>query len=193
MDAAQRYGWQNLTFGTDDERSRERLRGLILFVANRCQNDPRFDTAKLAKILFRADFSSFARYGEPITGVVYKKLQQEPAPAALEMAKSEMEKEGEIAVKEEHDPSLRDRIVPLRKASPDLFEARDIEVVDEVIRSLAGYDAPESSEVPHGRAWKAAKDGETIPYEAALLSDRGLTERDIERARELIAEHGWDV
>jgi hypothetical protein len=66
MGTTQRDGRENLTFGSDDQESRERLRQLILFIAERCRADPGFGMTKLVEILFRADFESFARYGKPI-------------------------------------------------------------------------------------------------------------------------------
>ena len=182
--------WQDLTFGSDDQESRERLRELILFIAERCQDDLRFGATKLAKILYRADFMSFARYGEPITGTEYQKLPKGPVPTAVAALRHEMMKNGEIVMtKEGYSPYLRDRVIPLREANLDKFKARDIALVDGVIRMFYGATAAEVSEFTHDRAWEAAELYERIPYEAVFVSDEELTEHDIAVAHEMIAEY----
>ena len=45
-----------------------KLRELILYVAERCENDPDFGALKLNKILFNADFIAYALTGKAITG-----------------------------------------------------------------------------------------------------------------------------
>lgn len=193
MDATQRERWENLTFGSDDRESRERLRQLILFVAERCQADPTFGMTKLVKILFRADFESFARYGEPITGTRYKKFPYGPVSQAALDVRNEMRDRGEIAVvKEGYSAFPRNRVVPLETANLDGFSGRDIALIDGVIQMFHGQAATYVSQFSHDRAWRAADDFQMIPYEAALLSDAPPTEDDIARAHELSAKYGWD-
>jgi Antitoxin SocA-like, Panacea domain len=186
-----KYERQDLTLGADNQESRERLRELILFIAERCQDDPTFGATKLAKILFRADFISFARYGESITNTSYQKLPHGPVPTAVASVRGEMLEKGEIVMtKEGYSPYLRDRVIPLREANLDGFKARDIALIDGVIEMFHAASASDISRFSHDKAWQAARDYETIPYEAALLSDAGPTEQDIARARELNDEYG---
>lgn len=190
MGTTKRDSLGDLTFGEDNQESRERLRELILFIAERCQDDPTFGATKLAKILYRADFMSFARYGEPITGTCYQKLPKEPVPTAVAPVRNEMIAKGEITMtKEGYSPYLRDRVIPLREANLDNFKARDIALLDGVIRMFYGATAAQVSEFSHDRAWEAASSYECIPYEAVFVSDEELTERDIEVGREMIAEY----
>ena len=44
-----------------------RLLELILYVAEKCQDDPKFGATKLNKILWWADFLAYAQHGTPIT------------------------------------------------------------------------------------------------------------------------------
>ena len=57
---------EDLTFGKDDRESRKRLRELILFIAERCLNNPTFGAVKLNKILFFADFISLPGTENPL-------------------------------------------------------------------------------------------------------------------------------
>ncbi|MDP9409603.1 MAG: Panacea domain-containing protein [Actinomycetota bacterium] len=183
-------GWHGLTFGSDGSRSTDKLRELVLYVADKCEDDPTFGAVKLNKILFYADFISFAEYGEPITGVKYKKFQQGPVPTILKRVRAEMEERGEVVVrKKSHYGRIQHRLIPLRQPDFGLLGARDIALVDDVIRMLWNRSAQEVSEISHDRAWRNASEGETIPYEAAFISDEPLTERDVAIAEEMIAEY----
>src|SRR5215213_4670692 len=201
MGTTQRDRRENLTFGSDDQESRERLRQLILFVAERCQADSGFSMTKLVEILFRADFESFARYGRSITGACYRKLQYGPASQAALNVRDEMKSRGEIALIEEgYTPHRRNRIVALKTADLHGFTGTDIALIDGVIELSYGrsygraatFAGELSHERSHDRAWEAADYGELIPYEAALLPAESPTEDDIARAHELSARHGWE-
>jgi len=193
MGTTHRERWENLTFGSDEQESKDRLRQLILFVAERCRPDPNFGMTKLVKILYRADFESFARYGKSITGARYKKYPYGPVSQAALDARDEMKARGEIAVvKEGYTTHLRDRVVALEAADLSGFTGTDIALIDGVIEMFHGHTATFVSEFSHDRAWEAADYYEPIPYEAALLSDEPPTEGDIARAHELSAKYGWD-
>ncbi len=76
MGTARKGNGNDLTFGSDGTRSTEKLRELVLYIADKCEEDRTFGAVKLNKILFYADFISFAEYGEPITGVSTGSLKQ---------------------------------------------------------------------------------------------------------------------
>ncbi|MEJ7814783.1 MAG: Panacea domain-containing protein [Rubrobacter sp.] len=163
---------------------------MILYVADKCEDDRTFGAVKLNKILFYADFISFAEYGEPITGVKYRKFQQGPVPTILKRVRFEMEESGEVVVrKKSYHGRMQHRLIPLRPPNFDLLRARDIALVDDVIQMLWNCSAQEVSELSHDRAWRNASEGEAIPYEAAFVSDEPLTKRDVAIAEEMIAEY----
>ncbi len=190
MGTTQRNRWKNLTSGSEDTESKERLREMMLFISDRCESDPTFGAIKLNKILFFSDFFSFAEHGRAITGVPYKKYAQGPVPTVLKPLRDKMQQSGEIAIrKKRYQGGMQDRVVPLREPDLTKFNGQDIVMVEEVIDMLWGLSATEVSELSHDRAWRNASDGEVIPYEAAFVSDEPLTERDIAIAEEMIAEY----
>jgi hypothetical protein len=131
--------WENLTFGSDDQTSTDKLRQLILYVADKCDADPGFGAIKLNKILFFADFVSFAQYGEPITGVKFRKNRKGPVPTVLKRLRNEMERDGEIAIRHKrYNGGIQHRVVPFREPDIDMFSARDIALIDEIIRMWWG-------------------------------------------------------
>lgn len=193
MSRVREFNPENLTYGSDNEESRERLRELMLFVAERCQDDPKFGVTKLNKILFYCDFLAFAKYGKSITGISYNKLSFGPVPTGAENMRRRMVQDEDIVVTSRgYSPFQAQRVVPRREANLDFFSGHEIALVDGIIGVLAPASAKQVSELSHGKAWEVVKDYEKIPYEAALLSDASPTEEDVARAHELIAAGEWE-
>src|SRR5437870_5236932 len=112
MGATQRDGRENLTFGSDSQKAVDKLRELIIYIADKCEYDQSFGSVKLNKILFFADFISFAKYGVPITGVQYKKYRHGPVPTILKRLRDEMEAGRAIALKtKQHYGHIQHRVV----------------------------------------------------------------------------------
>lgn len=127
----------HLTFSFPDLNPESRLRELMLYIADKCKEDPKFGAAKLNKILYFADFISFSKRGVPITGAEYMRLGKGPAPKHLVPVRVSMEKAGELKVVEgEYYGYPQKRPVPNK--SPDLkaFSPGDLSIVDQVIRLL---------------------------------------------------------
>jgi len=181
-----------LTYEFPDMDGERRLRELILYIANKCEDDPTFGATKLNKIVYFADFMSYELYGEPITGVAYKKLDYGPVPESMHVIQEEMVAEQDIVLKRRplRRGGEQHRVVSLREPQLDLFKARDIALLDDVIRELWGKRAERVSDMSHGVAWKAAASKGRIPYQAALLDD-DITDDDIALSQELAREYGW--
>lgn len=181
-----------LTFSFADMNSDARLRELILYVSDKCADDRGFSVTKLNKILYFADFDSFRQYGEPVTGVEYMRLPQGPVPRVLIGVRHDMEEKKELAIQRRMvHRREQQRPISLRTANLDLFKARDIAIVDDVIQHLWGKTASEVSEESHGLVWQVTADKEPIPYEAALILDDGYNADDLSRAKELAKVYGW--
>ncbi len=171
-----------------------RISELVLYIAEKCLDDPRFGAVKLNKILYFADVMSYRLYGEPITGGQYMKLSKGPVLKRMKLIlQSLVDRNRAVIVKRKVHDFEENRIVATSEPNLDIFRARDIALLDEIIRMNWGKTANEVSEASHGIAWEVAQDQQLIPYEAMLLSDQNVTEDDIARAQELIRQHGWNV
>jgi len=174
----------------------DRFRELVLYISQKCANDPRFGSVELSKILFLSDFLAFAHYGEPITGFEYQKLEQGPAPRRLLPLRKQMIENKELGLQEIplKNGNTQIRTVNLRRPNLAVFKAEHIAVVDTVIDALSAADAETTSELTHKMVgWKAARFKETIPYETIFLTDEPLSDADVERGREIAEEHGLAI
>lgn len=171
----------------------KRLRELILHIADRAGTDDTFGKVKLAKILYFADFESYRLYGKAITGTKYVKLQNGPVPEDFFIALDEMESSGDLLLKrEKYFAYDKHRVIACREPQLEIFNGRDIALIDRLIDNFRNKTATEISNLSHGVAWQSAELKAAIPYEAAILSDEGVTDEDIAVAEELIEEFGWD-
>jgi len=173
----------------EQEPDNAKLAELILYIAQRCEGDERFGAIKLNKILFYADFVHYLQYGRSITGQEYQKLENGPAPRHLKPVHRMLEKEKAIKVVERSYFGRRQKkTIALREANLSHFSGSEIAVVDRIIRSLWDMNATETSDVSHKFVgWQYAELNETIPYPAALLDRRPLTQEELNYGLELEA------
>lgn len=184
---------QHGTYEFPEMQPQTRLKELILHIADSRLGDSTFGKVKLAKVLYFADFTSFRLFGKPITGITYVKLPRGPVPQSFFEQLDNMEVKGDIFLRvEPYYTYEQHRVIPKREADLTLFSGRDIGLVDKIIHDIAGKSAQQVSELSHTLAWDIFEMNAPIPYEAALLSDEGITEDDIESAKALFTEDGWD-
>jgi hypothetical protein len=175
--------------GAHERLEDSKLKELILYVAQKSADDPRFGATKLNKILFFSDFLAYGELGRPITGVRYQRLDHGPAPVRLLPAQRELETEGAVQLVEvAHYTWTQKRLTPTRRADLSTFSATEIAVVDEVVDWLREFSATEVSALSHlERSWQIVADREEIPYEYVFLSNEPLTPADERRGREIAA------
>ena len=128
----------------------EKLAELILYIAEKSSDDEGFDATKLNKILHAADFLAFAIKGEAITGVDYFHLTQGPGARRFVPVREHLVEKDRLAIEERRRFGYAQfRPVALDEADLSNFEAREISIVDDVIRILWGKTAKQVSEGSH--------------------------------------------
>ncbi len=171
-----------------------RFQELCLYIAQQCLDDPTLSSIKLYKILFYSDFETFGHYGTPITGWSYRKYPFGPMPTAASQIEAQMVREGLVRIVKRPVYDLsRQRMLPLRDPNYDLFNSKQISIVEYWIRFFWGKTAKEVSDYSHGKAWSIAGMYELIPYEAVFISDDPVTLEDVASVKELAARYGWKM
>lgn len=180
----------NINIDCPNATTLDRLEELVLHVINISENDSRFGSTKLNKVVFRIDLEVFCRTGRTITGATYQKEKYGPVPRAMPIVLSRLEQDKRIeivSVPVQSKVSKR----PKGKARADLsaFSPRDLEVVAKVVSENFGKTGSKMSDETHMRlAYKAFKMGETIPFAAWLVEGGKVTARDKEMAETLEAK-----
>jgi hypothetical protein len=147
-----------------------RLREAILYVCKHAVDYPFFGLVKLNKILWRADFESFKDRRTPVTGRMYVKLKNGPAPYEMLPLLNELQAGNLLTLVNSDVPNERR---PLANAEPVLnnFSPNDLRFLDEALAYYKEMTAGEASEDSHGLAWKTRDLGDPIPYDAAIFDD----------------------
>lgn len=148
-----------------------RLRELVLLIAERLQGDRAGGATKLNKVLFFADFAHVRRTGGPITGAEYQKLRHGPAPRRLKPVRDALVSAGHVRIEREEFLGYEiHRLVPQRPADRSVFTTEQLETVEKVLADLDGLSARQVTDLSHEEAgWRLVEEGETIPYETALV------------------------
>lgn len=182
----------HLTYKVELPGGQLRLREAALYVMRECENLPYFGLTKLNKILWRADFRAFADRRVPVTGRLYQRLKQGPAPVEMRPLLDEMLRDDLIKIDPRPKGSFTEQrpialVVPsLRYFSPD-----DLSYLDGSIMWFREHTGRGASKDSHGVAWETRKDGDTMPYDLALLSDDKLSDRERAKFLDLGRERHW--
>lgn len=187
---------EGLTYGDRDADADERLRRLILYVAERSFQDESFGSTKLNKLLYFIDFRSFARSGQSISGAEYMSLPQGPVPKRLVHIRDGMVKRHQLHLLPTffHD---RPQKKPIALVSVDVdssFTPREVSLIDAVISEFWGRTAADLSALSHDRIWKIyGTEGASIPKEAVFVSSEPSSPYDVRRSEELAEKYGWGL
>lgn len=154
----------------------------VLFFAKNT-NPSQLGSTKLNKLLFYSDFLHFKRYGRPITGDRYLKMEHGPVPstayAIIVGASKKLTEtpsktkilEGKIII---HEDRVQDKKISRIEAlvQPDMtvFSDSEIEILSEVadrLKNLTGTKLSKFSHLPNS-PWSKTDNLQTIDYELSL-------------------------
>ena len=162
----------------------EKLRELILYIADLSSQDIHFGAIKLNKLLFYADFLAYQRFGQSITGQEYQALPQGPAPRRLKPILERMQRNGDLRIQPTRRFNrIQKRPVVGRGADLSKFSNEERDLIRETIARFWNMNATQISEESHMfLGWQLASEGETIPYSSVLIGNRKPTEREMRKA-----------
>lgn len=180
-------GPKEFTYEFPEMSPRDRLRELILYIAEKLKDDPAFGRVKLAKMIYFADMEAFRLHRQPVSGSAYvRSMPFGPLPKGFLQTLDELKAAGEITENEREYFDFRQKRISLLSApTVDLLTHNELEIVDRVVQKYADWNARELSEHSHGVAWRLSEGKQFIPYEYALFSDEPLTEAELARAKKL--------
>jgi hypothetical protein len=180
-----------LHFSFPVEKAIQRFRELIIYVSSKSTEDASFGAVKLNKILYHSDFLAFYRFGVPLTGQRYFRIQSGPAPRAISPIARELAAEGAVRLDTiSVGGQQQKRTAALREPVLSHFSKDELLLVDEVIATLWSQTATQIIDPSYDVKWSVLQHQDDLPYEFAYL-DSEVTADDIRRTAELAREHGW--
>ena len=161
---------------------REKFKKLVYYICWRCKDDPsRLGAVKLNKSLWAADFTAYVSLGAPITGARYVKRQFGPAPSAIVPVVAELSAEGALLVRDVayHGKLKKEYVAHGAPPPPDFMSPAEKDIADAAIDFVCdAHTAGSISEATHDHVWKAAAEGEEIPYYTVFAKPGELLNED---------------
>ena len=182
--------------GMEEPPGDERLAEAIVYVAGRLAEDPVARGAvKLTKILWWADFESFRERGRSVTGAVYQKIPEGPAPVRLVPAREKLLQSGAVEMKKRDSGVLgspEQVLHALRDPAP-VFEDDDLRYLDSAVSKFRGMTGKQCSDFSHraSAGWQTVGEKEIVPYETSFVDTRHLTEADRAWGRSVAVAAGY--
>jgi uncharacterized phage-associated protein len=138
-----------------------------LYVAERIEKK---DFHKIFKVLYFADMAHFAKYGRPITGDTYIKMENGPVPSKIYNIFKAIRDTGEYTYTSSYDGtrecskmfSVENKtfIAPRRGADSYFLSKSDVDELDVSLRNYGSLSFDELTKRSHTLAWeKASKNG----------------------------------
>jgi len=160
---------------------REKFKSLVHYVCWSSRNDPaQLGAVKLNKALWLSDFQAFLHFGKAITGARYVKRKFGPVPKPILPVLRELEEEGALSVREtSYFGRTKKEFIVHRDASNIFLTPEEDKLVAQVIEYVCELNTAASiSNESHDHVWKAAADGEEIPYFTVFSRQGTLTAED---------------
>ncbi len=174
----------------------ERLSEAIVYVAGRLADDPVARGAvKLNKILWWADFESFRERGRSVTGAVYQKIAEGPAPVRLLPTRTKLLQSGAVEMKK-RDSGVRgspEQVLHALRDPEPVFDDDDLSYLDSALSKFHGMTGKQCSDFSHcaSAGWQTVGEKEIIPYETAFVDTRPLTESERAWGRSVAVAAGY--
>ena len=163
----------------------DKFKQVLLYVLERCAGKPNVGETVLNKLLYFIEFNYYERYEEHLIGATFKKLQFGPVPVNMDRILNQMETDGQVQMfKADYYGLLQKRFFPLSKPDLKNLNAREIEVIDQVLNQFIDFSASAISDYSHkDMPWKATNEGEVIDYELAFYREPPFSARVYENDR----------
>lgn len=177
-------GGHNRSDGRSVPCCNERLRNLILYLAQRSVGDAGFGSTKLNKLLFYIDFLAYARTGASVTGLQYQRIKHGPALIAMKPTLVEMQNEGALDLEPRGFLPFKQKVpVALVDADLSLFSSQEIALFDEVLGRFKNFNNTQISDEAY-REFSLTRfaEGQEIPYAVAVIDNRAPTQKELQWA-----------
>ena len=156
-----------MTINQNIKFDKEKFKQVLHYIISKVGANDNIGKTVLYKMMYFSDFDFYELNEKPLTGEIYVKLPQGPAPSDFNIMQKELEKEGMIQVVESKYcgfPQIK--FLSICNPSTNLLNGNELQLIEKVINKLANMTATQVSGYSHeDMPWKATKDGEEIDYE----------------------------
>lgn len=164
------------------EKNLEKFKQVLLYILEKVGNKPNVGETVLHKLLYFIDFDYYEKYEENLMGATYIKNLHGPTSVEFGAIVKDMQEKGELeAVKSNFFKYEQKKYLPHIRANLNVFSAREIELINDVLARLSDKNAKEIENFSHEDIpWKAAEEGKPLSYESVFYRDEKYSVRNYE-------------
>lgn len=151
---------------TDELSIYRKFRSLYLaFLKRASASDGKITKTKLAKLIYFADFTWFARNNTPITGALYRHIQRGPVADLFFRVTEDLFDTGTIDIETKGAAMLISLVEPTNE---EALTNEQLHLVEAIANKWRDRDTASIVQFTHDQApWSKTSQGEIIPYELA--------------------------
>jgi len=152
------------------QKNVEKFKEVLLYVLARVGAKPNIGETMLYKLLYFIDFDYYEKYEEQLIGATYQRNHFGPTPIEFHALVETMEQNHELVrVARPYFDFEQKKYLPLRDPDLSKLNARELDLINEVLSRLSDMSARQISDYSHKDIpWLTTNDGEVIPYEAVF-------------------------
>ena len=160
-------------------RNINKFKEVLLYILNKVGSKRNIGETVIYKLLYFIDFNFYEKYEEQLIGATYIKNKYGPTPIEFQKIIEEMLDKDIIKVKSKYFKYPQTKYLPLRKEDGSKLDARELQVIDEVLNRLSDMTAANISVYSHYDVpWMTTEDGEKIEYETVFYRTPAYSVRD---------------
>ncbi len=162
------------------EKNLEKFKQVLLYILNKVGGKPNIGETVLHKLLYFIDFDYYEKFEESLMGATYIKNHHGPTSVELGTILKDMQETGELeVVKSRYFKYEQKKYLPHKRPNLEIFSAREIEHIDDVLARLSDKNAKEIENYSHEDIpWKSAQDREPLSYESVFYRDEKYSVRN---------------
>ena len=161
-----------------DNKETNKFEQAFLYVLSKVGGKPNVGETVLHKLMYFIDFDYFEKYGESITGIIYKKNHHGPT-FDLSLINNLKDKNLITLVENNYLGFKQKKYLPNVEADLSILSAKEIKHIDEVLAKHSNKTAAQIEEYSHGDIpWVISEDKGDILYESVFYRDDNYSVRN---------------
>lgn len=152
------------------QKNVQKFKEVLLYVLSKVGAWPNVGEVVLYKLLYFIDFNYYEKYEEQLIGATYIKNKYGPTPVEFKQIVHDMIANEELdSVNTKYFTYMQKKYLPIRDPHMEVLNARELQMIDEVLELYGRKSATELSTLSHRDVpWVTAEDGKPIDYEAVF-------------------------
>jgi transcriptional regulator with XRE-family HTH domain len=164
--------------------NKEKFKEVLLYILSKIGAKPTVGETVIYKHLYFIDFDYYEKFEEQLIGATYIKNHYGPTPVEFQSIVDRMITDKEIElVKSQHFQYPQKKYLPCREPDLSLFNANELQMINEVLNKLSNMNAHSISEYSHQDVpWIVTPLNHKIDYEAVFYRTPPYSVREYEDA-----------